>query len=608
MPTEAYSPATRWKVQPRQPQEEAALCADLGIGPLLAAVLVARGQTDREEVQRYLKADLADLHPPELLPDYRPAVDAILGARERKETIYVHGDYDVDGITSATLFTRFLRKLGCNVEVHVPHRLRDGYGLQMEAVREAARRGAKLLLTCDCGTGACEQTLLAHELGMKVVITDHHQVLGEHPPAEAFVNPHRKDATYPFLHLSGVGIAFKLCQGITAEIGYPVDKYQRAFLDLAAFGTIADVMPLLGENRIIAKHGLPLLRNSRKTGVRALLDVSFDGEGELPEIGSVHVGFRLAPRVNAAGRLQDPILALRLLLSDDPLEAAQLAGQLDSINKERKLLQESICAQAMKDAKEAIDSGHKVLVLASQGWHVGVIGVVAGKIADHASRPCFCIAIDDVAGVAKGSARSIPEFDLGESIEHHRSYLLSGGGHAAAAGFSLDPARIDEFRTAMLTYADGFISDEMLLPRGAADVEVDPAELSLQAAADLCRMQPVGEANREAAFLMRGMTVGKTRPTRNPDHANANLTSRNGHTFEAICFQKGPSLCELEGRTADVVVNLDVDRFNGRERLRCNILDFQALDLEERSESEVHSHEQQERQQRNSNAQDPLPL
>ena len=311
----------RWMAPERQPAKERVLQEALGVPPLLACVLVQRGYEDPKAAYEFLNPSLDNLGAPQKLPDYEQAQKEILSARERGQLVYVHGDYDVDGVTSAALLSRFLTSVGAKVKTHVPHRTREGYGIHLMAVKEAAEAGAKLFLTCDCGISANEQVEAAKEAGMRVVVTDHHTLGETLPEAHALVNPHRPGSEYPFQELSGVGVAFRLCEGLTAELGYKIDNYRRAFLDLTVLGTVADVMPLVGENRIITRHGLLQLWETKKEGLRALLRESKVQE----ECGGIlrawHIGFMLGPRLNAAGRIDDAARSLNLLMTSDRGEA-----------------------------------------------------------------------------------------------------------------------------------------------------------------------------------------------------------------------------------------------------------------------------------------------
>ncbi|HEY0866260.1 MAG TPA: single-stranded-DNA-specific exonuclease RecJ, partial [Fimbriimonas sp.] len=422
----------RWVIDERNREAEARLVKELGISSLVAAVLAQRGITEPADADRFLHPRLDDLHSPASLPDYQSAISAILGAKERKELIYVHGDYDVDGITSASIFTRFLRAIGCEVKVHVPHRMKEGYGIHLTAVDDAISAGAKLFLTCDCGSGALEQIEKAREAGMTVVVTDHHSIGECFPNAHAFVNPHRTDSNYPFAELSGAGVAFKICEGITQEIGFKLDSFYRAYLDLAALGTIADVMPLRGENRIIARFGLERLADTKKAGLQALKEVAGLEAGK--PVRAYHVGFVLGPRLNATGRIDDAATALKLLMTTDANEARSLALQIEQFNIARRAEQDRIIEEAVQMVVETQSHLKNVIVVSNPGWHTGLVGIVAGRLVDMFHRPVFVLN-EGEDGRCKGSARTIPGFDLADAI---RSFpdLMEGGGHAMAAGCS----------------------------------------------------------------------------------------------------------------------------------------------------------------------------
>ncbi len=409
----------RWSISERNRPAEERLRGELGVPSLVAAVLAQRGYLEPADADLFLNPSLDHLHDPALLPDYAAARDAILGARERNELIYVHGDYDVDGVTSAALFNRFLEAIGCRVLTHVPHRTKEGYGIHHTAVSAAEAAGAKLFLTCDCGVSAHEQVEQATAAGMAVVITDHHSIGGQLPAATAIVNPHRVDSQYPFAELSGAGVVFKLCDGITKEIGHNRQNYYRAFLDLAALGTIADVMPLIGENRIIAKFGLERLADTKKAGLKALMQAANIVIEPGKPLRAFHVGFQIGPRLNAAGRIGDAAIALNLLLENDPTVADTLAREIEAVNTERRGEQQRVVDEAVAMVLERGSQSRNVIVVAKDGWHAGIVGIVAGRLVEQFCRPSFVLTIDSKSGMARGSARGIPNFNLADAIRAH---------------------------------------------------------------------------------------------------------------------------------------------------------------------------------------------
>lgn len=537
----------------------------LGVPPLVAAVLVRRGFADPESAARYLDPSLDRLYDPELLPDYREAVQTIVSAVRSKELIYVHGDYDVDGVTSASLFAHCLEKLGANVHAHVPHRTKEGYGIHLDAVADAAERGAKLFLTCDCGVSAHDQIRQAREAGMVVVVTDHHEVLGELPEgAAAIVNPHRPDSSYPFPQLCGVGVAFKVCEGVVSEMGFPLDKFRRAYLDIVALGTIADVMPLVDENRVLVRHGLPLLAETRRAGLKALLKVADFKPGRA--ITARQVAFQIAPRINAVGRIDDAGVALRLLLTKDEAEAEVLATRLNELNTQRRAEQQAAVATAIAQLEQRAKPDRKVIVVANYGWHHGVIGLVAGDLCKRFHRPSFVIGIDGEG--ARGSARSIPGFHLGDVIKAHGD-LIRGGGHAAAAGFSVASASIEALESALEAYAETILTPDMLQPCLELDAVVQPDEAGVLAYRALSAMEPLGHMNPPAGFASLDMKLVNLSPFANPAHARLRLQGSTGPQVDAVAFGIGEQLAELEpGAAIDVVFHPEENTYNGTTRFR----------------------------------------
>lgn len=573
-PAESKLPRSRWRIKERQPDREAALIDELGIDPLVAALLVQRDIITPDEASRFLRPSLDDLCDPRLLPDYAEAIAAILGARERGETIFVHGDYDVDGVTSAAMLTRFLRRLGCQVVTKIPNRFRDGYGVSPESVREAHELGAKLFLTCDCGVGALEETDLAHELGMKVVVTDHHTIPEQLPRAEAIVNPHRPDSNYPFPQLSGAGIVFKLGLGLARELNLPDDSFTRAYLDLAALGTIADVMPLVGENRIIAKFGLERLGDSRKPGVAALVRKSGLLDKAKGKIKAWHVGFILGPRLNASGRIDDATLSLSLLLSQDAAEAEVLASRIEDLNEARKKEQEQLVAEAIEEVVRTGADRHAMIVVSGEGWHEGVLGIVAGKLRERFCRPVFVLSSDPETGWAKGSGRSVPGVDLAAAIRAHPE-LVQGGGHAAAAGISLQTVDLDRVQGAMHAYASQFLTEEDFVPSATADLEVAPKSIDLRFLESLSRMEPFGQANPEPQFVCRNVTIDQILPTRNPDHPQVMLRAGDLPAMRAPAFGMGEALRGYQGGfEADVLFRPTLDDYGGTVKVKWEIRDL----------------------------------
>src|SRR6185503_812256 len=437
----------RWDIEPCDDVATASLAAALNIDPAVARLLCQRGFSDPERAARFLYPCLEHLHDPMLLADMRVAVERIMAALARHERIAIHGDYDVDGITSTVILRRALELLGGDVVHFIPERLKDGYGLQPAAIERLHADGVALVISVDCGIRGAEAARRARELGIDLIITDHHEPDTELPPALAVINPKRADCSYPDKYLAGVGVALKLVQALCRRAGR--EQLLPGFIKVAAIGTLADVVPLVGENRVIAKLGLDLLtKGPHKIGLRSLIDVcGLSGK----TIDSYHIGFMLAPRVNAAGRMSTPDIATRLLLAQDESladDVRQLALQLDGENVRRQEDEAEILAAAKKVVQTDPDVGARsVLVVAGEGWHRGVIGIVASKLVDAFHRPAIVLSVED--GIAHGSCRSIPKFDMLGALERCAHLLTRFGGHKQAAGLALEAGRIRELRVAV---------------------------------------------------------------------------------------------------------------------------------------------------------------
>jgi single-stranded-DNA-specific exonuclease len=560
----------QWLIPPRDNEAEKRLQDQLNISSLVAALLIQRGMSDPDVAYKFLNPRIEDLHDPALLPDFELAKNEILGARERGETIFVHGDYDVDGVTSASIFDRFLRKIGCKVVTHVPHRMKEGYGIHSSAVEAAVACGAKLFLTCDCGISAFEQVAAAREAGLRVVVTDHHTVHEELPNAHAVVNPHRPNSQYPWPELSGAGVVLKLCAGITTEIGWKTEQFYRAYLDLAALGTIADVMPLLGENRIIARHGLERLGDSRKAGIQALKRVAEIAGA----VSAYHVGFVLGPRLNAAGRIDDAALALDLLLESDDARALEIAQQIDAINLERRIEQKRIIEEATAMVLEKGQDKRNVILVGHKSWHAGVVGIVAGRLVEQFGRPAFVGTVGEDGKWGKASGRSIPKFNLAQML-HDLDPLLIGGGHSMAAGCSFDFEKIDEIAATLHEYAGQFLTEEDFRMVYRVDLEVKASEVSFQAVEELKQMEPFGAANPEPVLVAREMTFTQIKPTKSPQHVQLTLRNGTGQGIRAMGFGIGESLAEIEpGFNAHVLFKPCIDEWQGRTSLKWHVRDY----------------------------------
>jgi single-stranded-DNA-specific exonuclease len=505
----SHSPK-RWNIQPGDIQAEARLQIELGVHPILARLLVQRGLTTPEAAEAFLNPSLDRLHDPFLLPDAEAACERLKQALAKNERIRVHGDYDGDGVTSAALWTSALGKLGAQVDVFVPHRQRDGYDMRASFIEKAQQEGVTLIVTTDCGIQRVDEVEQARQAGIDVIITDHHtpNADGSLPKAVAVVNPHRKDSHYPFPDLAGVGVAFKLCEALTRYLGHKPDSFRRSYLDLAAIGTVTDVVPLLDENRIIVKHGLEALQKTRKPGLRALIDVAGYAEKTLD---CRSIGWGLGPRLNAASRIDETQTALDLLLTKDEGEARTLARRLNDLNVVRRETQDRILEEALAQVARQDMAEARCLVISGAGWPGGIVGIVASKITDRFHRPCVMIALDEATGRGRGSARSIPSFNIFNAIDACRDLLIEYGGHAHAAGLSIDSANVDDFAAQMQRLAGTLLSDEDCVPGIDVDMELDPSEICPQLLEQIEAMAPFGSGNEAPCFVSRSVPLIETK-------------------------------------------------------------------------------------------------
>ena len=544
----------------------------LGLDPVVARLLCLRGVHDPEEALRFLTPSLDQLHDPFRLADMAPAVDRILAAIERRERIAIHGDYDVDGITATVILRRALELLGADVEHFVPERIRDGYGLQRVAVERLHAGGASLVVSVDCGIRGADAARRARELGLDLIITDHHEPGPVLPPALAVINPKRPDCAYPEKELAGVGVALKLVQALCLRTGH--EGWLPSFVKMAAIGTLADVVPLLGENRVIAKLGLDMLsRGPHKVGLRALLEVAgLAGR----TIDSHQVAFMLAPRVNAAGRMSTPDIAMRLLLAVDEAmvgEARALAQQLDEENQRRQLEEQEILAEARRLAETDPDVGaHSVLVVAGEGWHRGVIGVVASKLVDTFHKPAVVLSVAE--GLGHGSCRSIPAFDMLGALERCAHLLLRFGGHRLAAGLTLDAARLQEFRHTISAWADQTLEPDDLRPRVRIDGPLPFSAITGKTVDEVGRLEPFGPGNPRPVFHAAGVEIVDG-PRRIKDRHLKLAVRQQGRLFRAIAWRaiERESFFAANRSGLDLAFSLAQNTYRGETTVEFSIVD-----------------------------------
>jgi single-stranded-DNA-specific exonuclease len=565
-----------WDHLPCDDEAARQLGAALNLHPTVARLLCLRGLRDPESAARFLSPSMDHLHDPFRLAGMHAAVERLERAIANKERIAIHGDYDVDGITSTVILRRALEMLGGEVVHFIPERLRDGYGLQPAAIDRLHAEGVHLIVSVDCGIRATEATLRARDLGVDLIITDHHEPEGTLPPALAVINPKRPDCSYPDKNLAGVGVALKVVQALCTRAGK--DKWLPAFVKIAAIGTLADVVPLVGENRVIAKLGLQSLSRGRHTvGLRALLEASgLTGK----TIDSYQVGFILAPRVNAAGRMSTPDIATRLLLATDEgslEEARALAQQLNEENLKRQAEEADLVAQAKKaiETDPAIGA-HNVLVVGGEGWHRGVIGIVASKLVDAFCKPAIVLSVDN--GVAHGSCRSIPAFDMLGGLERCAEFFLRYGGHKQAAGLTMDAVNIPAFRARINRHANDVLEPDHLRPRLRIDGVLNLKHITPDLVEGLNAMAPFGLANPRPVFHSLPVEiVDGPRPLKD---RHLKMTFRqDGRSFRAIAWRAAERAAFLTENRAGVnlAFSLEQNEFQGETYLELTVADFKSL-------------------------------
>lgn len=543
--------------------------------PLLtAAVLCSRGYDTLDKAESFLKMDFSRLNDPMLLPDMPIAVAVILDAIEKGERIAVFGDYDVDGITSTCVLMRYLRSLHADCSFYIPDRLTEGYGLNRQALERLKERDVSLVITVDSGITAIEEIAYAKEIGLKVIVTDHHECMEILPDALAVVNPKRPDSRYPFSELAGVGVAFKLVCALAGQDRLPeiLDDY----LDMVAVGTIADVMPLHGENRTIVANGLHYLSQTDNPGLRMLMRES--GVEEKRMTSSI-VSFTLAPRINAAGRMGCTNLAVELFLTDSISRASDIAALLCQQNKERQNAENEILQQAYAALRKEYDPAvDPMIVLWGEEWHHGVIGIVSSRISDRFGCPAILISMDGERG--KGSGRSVRGFNLFEALEHSSGYLEKFGGHALAAGLTIERKNLQTFKESIYEFARENMDEEASVPIVNIDCMIRPEHISMESIRGLRMLEPYGMGNPEPIFGMREMTVEDITPISSDRHLKMTL-NKGGEFFTAMLFGTGSGGCSVvQGSVVDAAFSLEINHFRGRSTIQLMLKDIRLSNCE----------------------------
>jgi len=573
-----------WRFTPHDEARVRRLCGALKVAPLTAQVLIARGLDDPAAAKTFLSGTLHDLHPPEMLPGAADAADRIAAAVGTGRRITIYGDYDVDGVTSVSLLWHCLTLLKAKVDYYIPSRFEEGYGLNCDAIRKLhAEDATRLVVSVDCGICSVEEAAVAKDLGLELIVTDHHTMGPELPEAAGLVHPRLPGADYPFGDLCGVGVAFKLAWAICKRLhdGRSTSPRMRDFLTeavgLAAIGTVADCVPLRGENRLIVRYGLRSLATRSGPGLRALMIAAGIDPSRAPDAEAI--GFRLGPRINAAGRLGQAKLAVQLLTTGDTERARSLADHLDKLNKERQQVERRI----VKEAKDLVDAHPEwadapALVLAQPDWHQGVLGIVAGRIAEYFQRPAVLIGVDRLTRRGQGSARSFAGFDLHTALTACGAHLISCGGHKAAAGLKIDAAKVDDFREAFAAYAAEHHEPEDSAFELDVDAEVRLADVTAAAVRELDILGPFGQENPRPAFVVTNVElVGPPRTMGEGNrHLSLQVRQHGGPSVRAVAFGRSEWADGMaEAGSLSLHFTAEINRWNGQEKVELRVTDWQ---------------------------------
>lgn len=572
-----------WQITPHDSAVIERLEKSANVSPVIAQLLASRGITDPKQIEKFLAASMLDLRDPALLPNMEQGAQTVFKAIEDGKKIQVFGDYDCDGMSGTAILVNGLKMIGGDVGYFIPNRLEDGYGLNADAIQSLHQRGTQLIITVDCGVASLDEVDLANSLGIDIVVTDHHEMKDRLPEAKAIIHPKLDGGQYPFHGLCGAGVALKLIWSIfrLASGSEKVKPELREFLvealGLASIGTVADVVPLLDENRIIVKHGLKSLLKSSKKGVQSLLRVT--KLNEKPELESEDIGFGIGPRLNAAGRLGQAQLGVELLTTESSERANSLAEYIDGLNSSRDSLERSVYLAATKQIKEQFDAEEDAaFVLDGTGWHAGVIGIVAGRIAEKYHRPTVIISWDKLGmKPGLGSGRTAGNIRLNEAFQNCSESLISHGGHAAAAGLKIDKSDIDDFRANFVEYCSAEQTPDDLSPLIRIDAEVFLPQLTLQTMQQLNAMAPFGQANPRPRFCATQLTLAG--PPKTMGGGDRHLTfnvSQHGRNFRVVAFGKGEMKNELEnaGGEIDLVFQPVINEFRGYKKVELHMVDW----------------------------------
>jgi single-stranded-DNA-specific exonuclease len=581
----------RWRWMPTDTRALEDLARSANISPIVAQLLLARGISEPSQVAAFLDPKLTDLRDPELLPGVPRAADLLHRSIVEKKPIVIYGDYDADGMTATSILIGCLRQLNADVTYYVPNRLEDGYGLSSEAIQKLAERGKKTIVSVDCGIGAINEAKLCRELGIELIITDHHTVGGTLPDAEAIVHPQLEGGRYPFFGLCGAGVAFKLAWAVcqrhcnSSRVTPALREYLMQAIGLAAIGTIADVVPLLDENRALVKHGLTSLHQRPCLGLAELMKITKIASKSA--LQSEDVGFTIGPRLNAAGRLGQAQLAVELMTTTDPARAEALAIYINKLNADRETIERSVQLAAIKQVNEQFNpESDPALVLAAPGWHAGVIGIVAGRIAEKYNRPTIIIAIDSIGQKpAIGSARSAGIVNLHETLEACSEHLVSCGGHAEAAGLKIEESKLPIFRQAFCEAVAERIGGADIVPEIAIDAQTVLGSLDVGTITLIEKMAPFGAKNPRPLLGATGVTLAEPPKTMGSgDRHFAARFEQNGKTMRGIAFGQADWVTELTEHRGqiDIAFRAVINEFNGMRRVEMQVADWRVSEASPR--------------------------
>ncbi|PKR79093.1 single-stranded-DNA-specific exonuclease RecJ [Halalkalibacillus sediminis] len=551
-----------WKIQ----TEDIHHSLDLNISPVLKRMLAKRGIVTVDQAKAFLRPSLNDLHDPFLFDDMEKVVERIRQAIDQQQPILVYGDYDADGVTSTSVIVRTLKLLGAEVDFYIPNRFTEGYGPNEAAFQEAHAMGFEVIITVDNGIAAPHEARVAKELGIDLIITDHHEEQDELPDAFATIHP-RLAPDYPFNDLAGVGVALKVAEALLGEL-------PKELLEYAAIGTVADLVPLQGENRVLVYYGLKELTNSKLPGIQALKQIARISEDVTEET----IGFVMGPRLNAVGRLQDASLAVELLLEEDPEVAIEMAGEIDRLNQERQKIVASIADEAILEVEEKF-KGDRVLIVAKEGWNPGVLGIVASRLVNTYDRPAIVLGIDPETHTAKGSARSIPAFDLFKNGMTVRDYFIHFGGHSQAAGMTLSLDQLDPLRKALNEKAFNDLTEEDFQTPLEIEDELNLEEIDMALPEELSQLSPFGMNNPKPVFKFNGIQLSQMRKIGAKQNHIKLLGQKDGRSIDMIGFQLGQLADHLTlNSTVDVAGEIEINEWNGTKKLQIKLKDLQCLE------------------------------